>query len=461
MKRIIIFLVGVLNFTIYPSVIDFNDWKIYTPSLSEPKSKTEFINLDYYADLKKIGELANSAHKSGKIDQIVKLFEIATPAYMTKVIDQILNDEVLLAQIQQNSYRNVTGFLKIVLVAGDSSWKIRFHVWSRGENEYPHNHKWDFYSKILTGYLTQDIYVKSEVSDATTKYIISEPVSLMPILPTGKPACPCRENYKLDKKTLGTCDLYESTGLNKISQIIIGTAESYFMSNYLIHTITPSKDAVSLVFTSEQLTPNSEVFVPEDAVDLQKYAPSISTAELIDELVRLKKILVSMPVTVKYLPEMVDLKHCYYDKKDISNLESFSRLSFQDLKPKSKVVQINHNDLSKYQVSCHDNKILIGGEFVTTKKEYLFVLLDGVMYAANKNFAHVGSDIICHTSFTDYAPVDTAGVIHFDDLGNLFKTEAYSGHYAPSLESMSLAVEHLKSLGFNNNIETCNYIDRV
>ena len=72
--------------------------------------------------------------------------------------------------------------------------------------KYPHNHKWDFYSKVISGYIEQRLYreVSNKVEGAF-KVRRSEPVSLMPRLSSGDLPCPCRDKYALNPKLI--CNL--------------------------------------------------------------------------------------------------------------------------------------------------------------------------------------------------------------------------------------------------------------
>lgn len=466
MKRFLL----VLTFftTAYSGVTSMGEWEINTPQ-NTLRLFTGDAQSGSYEKLKNLGEQANLYWKNNQKNMVAGMTTIFSPItsnFMVDIINQILNDDALLTKVAAASYRNATGFLKIVLVEnGTKSWKIRLHVWKQGEKEYPHNHKWDFYSKILAGYLEQTIYNvgKQECKD-TVRCKICEPVSLMPKLPNGDLPCPCRDSYQLATK-INALSEYDSVYLGVNNRVILGTGESYFMPNNLVHTIAPGKKAITFVFTSEQVNDNSDVFVPE-AIDasLKKYAPSVTKEELSKELCYIKNILQGLCVSPKYLPEMIDLEHRYYDKNDaIFNEPNWRNNFLVSSASRGLVVQFSDTEKKKYEVSVSDRgEILVGGKKLQSNSELLFVIFDGVMYAAPKDFAHNATQLICHTSFTDYASVESAGVLHFDSALRLQKIEAYSGHYAPSIGNMQVAINFLKTRGYDiTNVLATEYIDRI
>ncbi len=467
MKRFLL----VLTFftTAYSGVTSMGEWAIYTPQ-NTLRSFSGETQTGSYEKLKSLGEQANLAwHANSKkvlVADMSKIFSPITPAFMIEVIDQILKDDALLSKVVAASYRNATGFLKIVLVEnGTKSWKIRLHVWKQGEKEYPHNHKWDFYSKILAGYLEQTIYnVSQKECKDTVCCKICEPVSLMPKLPNGDLPCPCRDNYVLTAKSNAVSE-YDSVYLGVNNRVILGTGESYFMPSHLVHTIAPGKKAITFVFTSEQVDDNSDVFVPENIdASLKKYAPSVTKTELASELRSIKNILQGLSISAKYLPEMVDLDHKYYDKNDtIFNEPNWRSKFLVNSVPRGTVVQLSESEKKNYAVSIStQGDFLVGGKKLQQNSELLFVLFDGVMYVAPKDFGHNSKNLICHTSFTDYAPVESAGVLHFDHELKLQKIEAYSGHYAPAIENMQSVINYLKELGYDTtNVLITGYIDRI
>ena len=63
--------------------------------------------------------------------------------------------------IQNASYLHTNGFYKIILKRYDDGSCLRLHYWLKDYNtdQNPHNHGWNFYSKILVGSLQNTNYI--------------------------------------------------------------------------------------------------------------------------------------------------------------------------------------------------------------------------------------------------------------------------------------------------------------
>lgn len=446
---------------------DNGHWAICSPKSASKECDLSFSKLpedvDCYDHIKELGQIANNqwlsnnGNKAQMVAEHNETFSTINQQFLAKLIDQILENPSLLKNVTDASYKNVTGFLKVVLNdSANDSWKLRLHVWDEKEDkEFPHNHKWDYYSKIITGYLKQEIYQKiaaarlDELSDQQAEEIIPcsvrEPVSLMPLLPNGQLPCPCKDNYELACKR----ETPATQHLRCADVTRIANHESYFMSNDLIHTITPGRGAISFVFTSNKKTDNSEVFVPLARLNenLQKHAPSVSTDELVKELIRIKAIMGCLVVQPKYLPEIVDANHGYLRLDQVSTEKNWrDQLSINNTK---KVVQLPKARLGDYKLNVNEGAVRFGKQAVTANQDYLFVIFDNQVYVAPKDFHHESPYLICHSSFTDYGPVQSAGVIQFNQNKQLVKIEPYSGHYAPSIDNMSTALDIFTDKGLD------------
>ncbi len=446
------------------------DWFIFSPSLRNDKEEVIQVSTTKATmkDLQNLGDEADEIWRKEKNDEakatgIHRVFAHVDRKFIIDILGEISRDENLLSQVVEASYKNATGFLKIVLLTGGAgSWKIRLHLWEQKEQkEFPHSHKWDFYSKILSGILQQQIYDKEnpQSSNATT-YNVRFPKSLMPILPTGELPCPCRDHYTLASNPAGAS--FSNLSLGEKTFLVEG--ESYFMSNSLVHTIDPGMDAISLVFTSRTKTEVSEVFTPIylSGDDYIRNAPSASKEELIEELERAKKILSRLHIHKNYLPEAANLNHCHFGPKDSIFENENWRSEINKNCTGSIVKQLSNLSLQEYEVNLGLNQtVWIGNQLANTMSPYLFVLLNQHMYAAPKDFHHLERETICHVSFVNYAPVDSAGVLHFNENGTLKSIEAYSGHYRPSLSDMIPAKEYLKSIGVSiDNLNEVLHKDR-
>ncbi len=275
--------------------INKGDWFIIERA-SGKKSKNDLLAHDssLLGTLNGMGEAADTLWESSEdsahlIESLYSTFKSVDGKFLIKLIDQVLADENIFEGVRKASYKNVTGFLKVVFV--DRGWKVRLHVWTpKEEKEHPHNHKWNFYSKIISGHLLQELYeILDDSPVSSTKYSVREPVSLMPVSEKGEAPCPCRDDFVLTSKY----NQLEVVNLEIASKDILLAGQAYLMPYHLIHTIVPSKSAISLVFTSRKVRDNSEVFVAVDNTnaDIKRHSPSVTRDELRQELLRVKEVL--------------------------------------------------------------------------------------------------------------------------------------------------------------------------
>ena len=80
------------------------------------------------------------------------------PVQVYALVQQIISNPALLAEVSARSYRHANGFLKVVLL--DRGYKLRLHVWFPGSacEENIHDHRWSFASTILAGGLVSEIW---------------------------------------------------------------------------------------------------------------------------------------------------------------------------------------------------------------------------------------------------------------------------------------------------------------
>ena len=220
--------------------------------------------------------------------------------HIADVIEDVLSNEYLLERIAARSYRNVQGFLKVVLAQNEDDaeggWKIRLHKWSRQRQcEAPHTHKWDFYSCVLRGELRQHIYIKSTLDTPSTPtadveckpYYEREPT--FSAGETMEPGCTtCRGVYCISSPTETSVQLVPAA-----SNLLLQKGDSYYMPRDTVHAVDPQEDAVSLVFTYPFASINSKVYIVQEHGDAprERQASNVSTRELEVELRNLASML--------------------------------------------------------------------------------------------------------------------------------------------------------------------------
>lgn len=442
-------------------------WSIFTPNLSTVESiKASTTPISFYEKTKMLGTQAHTAWKNNSTPQkrgleLNNIFASVNREFVRDLLDEILQSSALIKEITKASYKNATGFVKVVLATGiDADWKLRLHIWqAEGKREFPHRHKWDFFSKILSSSIKQTVFERTTDSE-NDEYCVAVPTSLMPTLSGEGAPCPCRDDY-----TLKPLNNHEHVGVRASSKNILAVAESYFMPYNLIHTIEPGPGAVTFAFTFQKQSPDSEVFIPQEQAGIEHNfnAPSLTEAELISYLTNIRDALNKLYIAPKYIPEIVDPAHRYFDSKTIPLFTSKWRGNIEKENITDKfVLQIKPENLGGYEITIANSNLQVGGKPAKSNTDYLFVIFGGKIFAAPKDFHHDATAFLTHSSFSQYGDVDSAGIFRLNDDFTLAFLEAYSGHYKPTIEHMELARIMFQNLGADlSNTKIISYADRA
>lgn len=158
---------------------------------------------------------------------------IGQPAALLKLIQQIMDDDSALAAVAGRSYRHVNHFDKIVLIGNDKlkGYRLTLHMWnppySEDElnEEMIHDHRFNFWSMVLTGTLTSENFSQDPAGTAFREY-----------------------RYIPEKRTRNFLDFYEFMGEKKLlttepSRKYAG--ESYYLSAPRIHRVLLPRDSMT------------------------------------------------------------------------------------------------------------------------------------------------------------------------------------------------------------------------
>ncbi|MFF9205407.1 hypothetical protein ACF1AE_27030 [Streptomyces sp. NPDC014986] len=127
--------------------------------------------LDLEALLRGLPQATNDRHRDYNLSLVRRL---GTPSCMADLLAGYLADEESLRRIADRSYRHVNHFDKIVLVdSGDPrGYRLTLHAWcppySEQElrDELIHDHRFSFWSTILTGRLTSENFARPREGDS-------------------------------------------------------------------------------------------------------------------------------------------------------------------------------------------------------------------------------------------------------------------------------------------------------
>jgi hypothetical protein len=106
------------------------------------------------------------------------IHRLGQPRHILAVLDRVLAQRVLLGEIAGRSYRHVNHFDKIVLVdsATEGGYRLTLHFWSPPyseaelNDELIHDHRFSFWSTILTGTLASVSFLRAGRGDVYRQY---------------------------------------------------------------------------------------------------------------------------------------------------------------------------------------------------------------------------------------------------------------------------------------------------
>jgi hypothetical protein len=128
------------------------------------------------ADFRSLQEVVDARPRSGTTlvaDNLDFISALGEPAGMTSRLRALIADPAALAVIAERSYRHVNHFDKIVLVdSGDlAGYRLTLHLWdppyteAEIRDELIHDHRFSFWSNILTGELVSENFDRAEAGE--------------------------------------------------------------------------------------------------------------------------------------------------------------------------------------------------------------------------------------------------------------------------------------------------------
>jgi len=176
---------------------------------------------------------------------------LGQPAEMLSLIGSVLADPPLLRKIASRSYPHVNNFDKIVLIGAEhpDAYRLTVHLWrppyplgGRGE-EMIHGHRFSFWSAVVTGTLSSEMFEESERGRPLRKYRY---------LPEANRAAEFEDFYQYEA----------SVSLARIGTSEKRAGESYYLDASAIHrVILPHRATTcSLVLRGPRLSAHSCVY---------------------------------------------------------------------------------------------------------------------------------------------------------------------------------------------------------
>jgi hypothetical protein len=140
------------------------------------------LNLPTQLSLDHIRTILEKLPRDGSektVQENLSLIErIGQPSTILPIFDQIISDKALCADIAKRSYRHVNHFDKIVLIDSENEqgYRLTLHFWlppyteKELHDELIHDHRFSFWSNILTGDLLSENFIRAEVGKTYQQY---------------------------------------------------------------------------------------------------------------------------------------------------------------------------------------------------------------------------------------------------------------------------------------------------
>jgi hypothetical protein len=178
-----------------------------------------------------IENLPSDSSEATRRSNLLFIDRLGKPECITSILNQLLNNSQILARVASRSYRHVNHFDKIVLVDSEhqQGYRLTLHLWNPPytekelNDELIHDHRFSFWSNILTGNLECENFSRSDTGSVFRRY-----------------------QYTPEKRTLSNFYTFvgeETIVKTKPSTKIAG--QSYYLSYETIHRVILPKTSMT------------------------------------------------------------------------------------------------------------------------------------------------------------------------------------------------------------------------
>jgi hypothetical protein len=208
-------------------------------------------NLLYSCSLQRIQELlrvlVNEKRHRTNEDNLALLRLLGQKQNFTFLLNQIRCDSILMKSVADRSYTHFNYFDKIVLIdSPENGYRLTLHIWwppfTEGElnEDRIHNHRFDFWSVIITGKLKSQFYCEASNGKKYYKSVY----------------------IPIEKQPRSSMQYIGETELVKTNYSELNPGDSYFLTYTSIHKVVLPKDQVTstLVLRGPRVRSRADVF---------------------------------------------------------------------------------------------------------------------------------------------------------------------------------------------------------
>jgi hypothetical protein len=204
---------------------------------------------------------------------------LGQPAAFLELIEKAARAADVMSHAALHSYEHPNGFDRIVLYSDVTAGQLRIHVWwgQPSNDEWIHNHAWNFQSIVVRGDLKFQIFDQDTTGQEYLRYRSGPSVN-------GGPG-----EYSFDYQ--GT------TRLGIVFEGAVATGSVYWLNGQVLHRVISPRNSASVPYaTLVARGPNhrghSEVMVQPDVdVPTRRSARLLPAAEVAKRLIRLRDLL--------------------------------------------------------------------------------------------------------------------------------------------------------------------------
>lgn len=201
-----------------------------------------------------------------------RLTEILGLKSASRIVQEILDDDLALAETAARSYTHTNGFDKFTLLSSrEPEFKLRLHAWwwngNNGQNgEFIHNHRWFFRSATLHGSVHVETFTQKDCGEPMYRHEY-------------QPRDDTKETYGL--RVVGRSSLASDL------MFTLAPGSTYTMGPDLLHRVIHAGDATTIALFVRWATiqPTASVFAESPILDERILSvPSFTRDELRSKL---------------------------------------------------------------------------------------------------------------------------------------------------------------------------------
>lgn len=242
-----------------------------------------------------VASLGNRRSRGDVALNTARMRDLGAPRGVLALLGEVMDDRALLTAIANRSYRHVNHFDKIVLVEAQSpnGYRLTLHLWippfavRETAEELIHDHRFSFWSAILTGTLRSQEFSLDPDGVAYNAYRYSPDIG-------------------------SAHNLYAYQGVRRLKRhdrVLEKASEVYYLAHDVTHRVILPEDGITctLVLRGPRARGYSNIYnATYPSTDTSNVNRMFSADELFDRLDRLRRAIAGQQVASPGVPALVE-----------------------------------------------------------------------------------------------------------------------------------------------------------